>query len=521
MYAVQLMSRPARIAVTGYMHEANALAAPLGLHDGLEVSQTPGGLAASWEAGAAIARLKELGGVEVHELPVWEFGAGGPLHADAFAAVLGGTLAALRAVGTVEGVLVLGHGAGRTTDHLDPDAEFLAAIRHQVGPDVPVVVVLDFHANVSPEMCDHADALVGYRTNPHTDVVARTVEAAELLHSLLDGTRTAVVMCRPPMVLPQLAQNTLPGEPLADVMQRAELLMVGPVRNVSVFGGFSLADVPACGVSVCATVQADAVGAGVSAAEELAAAIWERRHRFRLRATPLAHAVAEAVRADRGLRGPVLLADTADNPGGGAPGTSTAVLAALLDAGVHSAVLGLQCDPAVVSAAWAAGVGAQIDVTFNSGSEHPPAAPLRVRATVLELVEGALVPTKGVYAGSTRHAGRCCALDIDGVRVGVSSHKVQCADDDTLLHVGLRPEDVRVVVVKSRGHFRAGFSHLFEPDQIIEVDAPGVAPAGIDSLVFTTISRPVFPLDEVEAFVPHTSVHVGSCTGLDAAQVAR
>lgn len=495
------------------MHEANALARPLGLHQGLQAAAQPGGLAASWEAGAAIARLRELGGVDVLELPVWEFGAGGPLQSDAFASVLGHVVAGLREAGTVDGVLVLGHGAGRTTDDLDPDAVFLSAIRHQVGPSVPVVVVLDFHANVSTAMCDHADALVGYRTNPHTDVVARTVEAAELLHSLLGGTRTAVVMCRPPMVLPQLAQNTLPGEPLAEVMQRAEELMAGPVRNVSVFGGFSLSDVPDCGVSVCATVHLDAVADGIAVVEELAGMVWERRPRYRMSATPLAAAVVEAQRAHRGQRPPVLLADTADNPGGGAPGNSTALLSALLEAGVGSAIVGMQCDPGVVSAAWAAGEGAPIEVTFNAGSTDPLAAPLRVTATVLALVASPLVPTKGVYAGSTRHAGRCCALDLGGVRVAVSSYKVQCADDDTLLHTGLQPADAAVVVVKSRGHFRAGFAHLFRDDQIIEVAAPGVAPAGIDGLHFHHLQRPVFPIDPVDEWTPESSVHTGEVVG--------
>jgi len=489
------------------MHEANALAQPLGLHQGLQAAAQPGGLAASWEAGACIARLRELGGVEVIELPVWEFGAGGPLQADAFAAVLGQVVAGLRGAGHLDGVLVLGHGAGRTTDELDPDSVFLSAIRHHVGPAVPVVVVLDFHANVSAAMCDQADALVGYRTNPHTDVVARTVEAAELLHSLLDGTRTAVVMCRPPMVLPQLAQNTLPGEPLAEVMQRAEELMTGPVRNVSVFGGFSLSDVPDCGVSAVATVHRDAVAAGVAAVEELGGMVWHRRARYRMRATPLAPAIAEARRAHGGLRPPVLLADTADNPGGGAPGNSTAVLSALLDGGVGSAIVGMQCDHAVVAAAWAAGEGARLEVTFNAGSTDPLAQPLIATATVLALVDRPLVPTKGVYAGSMRHAGRCCALDLGGVRVAVSSYKVQCADDDTLLHVGLQPADAAVVVVKSRGHFRAGFAHLVRDDQIIEVAAPGVAPAGIDGLQFHHLQRPVFPIDPIDDWSPVSSVH--------------
>ena len=123
---------------------------------------------------------------------------------------------------------------------------------------------------------------------------------------------------------------------------------------------------------------------------------------------------------------------------------------------------------------------------FNEGSDRPMAVPFRTRATVLELVDDVLVPTRGVYAGSRRHPGRSCALRLHeggprGIGVGVSSHAVQCADDDTLRHVGLDPARASVVVVKSRGHFRAGFDHLFRADQIIEVAAPGVATSDLHS----------------------------------------
>ena len=86
--------------------------------------------------------------------------------------------------------------------------------------------------------------------------------------------------------------------------------------------------------------------------------------------------------------------------------------------------------------------------------------------------------------------------------MGVSSYKVQCADDDTLRFVGLQPELARVVVVKSRGHFRAGFDHLFADDQIIEVGAPGVATVALDTIDWQHLPRPVWPLDEIDDWQP-------------------
>lgn len=504
------MSRVPVVAITGYMHEVNAFADPITHGHGLQVSDTPGGLAATWEAGSAMARLRELRDVTFAECPLWEFGASGPLLDAHFRKIVHEVTDALRAAGDVDAVLVMGHGAGRTTDDLDPDATFLRAVREVVGDDVPVVTVLDFHANLSPEMCDLVDVIVGYRTNPHVDITERAVEAAEHVHRLLDGQRTVVAMCRPPLVLPQLAQNTLPGEPLGDVRELAAARIEAPVWNVSVFGGFSLSDVPDGGLAVCVTADRDAADVAAAVAEEVAAAAWDVRARYRTRATPMADAVVAAVQASKGERPPVILADTADNPGGGAPGNTTFLLEALLDAGAHDVVMGLQCDRGVVDAAWAAGEGARIEVRFNDGSDRPLARPFRVDATVLSLVDRPLVPTKGVYDGSTRHASRCCALDLGGVRIGVSSHKVQCADDDTLLHVGLDPSAAKVVVVKSRGHFRAGFAHLFEGDQIIEVGTPGVATAELHQLEFHHLRRPMYPIDEIAGWTPAATLHRGA-----------
>ena len=493
------------------MNESNALADTITLAHGLDARQFPGGLADTWEAGALIRRLRALRPVDLVELPVWEFGATGPLDGEAFRSMLRTVLDALDAAvasgGPVDAVVVLGHGAGRTTDDLDPDGTFLAALRDAIGPLVPVVVVLDFHANLSAAMCDAVDAVVAYRTNPHVDIEDRLVEAADHTHRLLDGNPTSVVWGRMPMVLPQIAQLTTPDEPFGEVMQVAEALDVAPVRNVSVLGGFSLGDVPECGMSVAVTVDRGDEAVAANVVERICREAWARRDRYRLHTVPLDLAVVEAGRAARGERPPVILADTADNPGGGAPANATFVLRALLDAGVDDVVLGLHCDRHVVDAAFAAGVGATLDVEFNAGSTRPLAPSLRVTATVTALTTEQLVPTRGVYAGSPRHPGRSCALQIGGIGVGVTSHKVQCADDSSLHHVGLRPESARVVVVKSRGHFRAGFDHLFAPDQIIEVGAPGVATVDLWSIAWEHVPRPAFPLDDIDGFEPRPIVH--------------
>ena len=491
-----------RVGITGYAHEVNALAEPVTLEYGLQISDTPGGLAATWEAGPLLARLRELRDVEIIELPVWEFGASGPLAGDDFRTIVAQVGAALDAAGPLDAVAVLGHGAGSSTDDRDTDGTFLRAVRARVGEKVPIVTVLDFHANLSAAMADACDVIVGYRTNPHVDIHERLVEVAEHVHRLLDGPPTVIAWCSLPLVVPQIGQLTAPDEPFGRVMAHGQQLVGGPTRNVSVFGAFSLGDTEHCGTSVAVTADHGHEAGAIGAARELSEHLWRLRDEYRIAATPLDEAVREAGRASRGERPPVILADVADNPGGGAPGNSTFVLQALLDAGVQDVVMGLQCDGEVVTAAFAAGQGATIDVEFNRGSTHPLALPLRCAAEVIALTTEPLVPTRGVYAGSTRYPGWSCALRVDGIEVGVSSRKVQCADDDTLRFVGLHPKAARVVVVKSRGHFRAGFDHLFRPDQIIEVGAPGVATVTLDTIEWQHLPRPVWPLDRIDDWQP-------------------
>lgn len=497
-----------RVGVIGFAHEVNAFADPVSRRDGVEVSRR-GDLAGSWEAGALIERLHGVG-VDVIDLPVWEFGASGPLDGDDFRAIVAEMMTAVRSRLPLDALAVLGHGAGRTSDDLDPDATFLEALRAVVGPGVPIAALLDFHANLSDRMCRATDLLVGYRTNPHVDIGERLVELAGHTIRMLRGQRPARAWCRLPIVLPQIGQLTTDGEPMGELRRAVEGCIAeqrhgGGVWTASVLGGFSLGDSPHAGMSCY--VAADEPATARAAVRDLSDLAWALRHRYRTEATSVADAVETAAQASAGRRAPVILADVADNPGGGAPGNTTFVLAALAAAGVDDVAMGLQCDPALVEQAWSVGEGNDLRAVFNRDSTRPLAVPFEVDATVERVVDATLVPVRGVYRGSTRNPGRACGLLLHtggrrGIRIGVSTRAVQCADSDTLEHVGLRPQHASVVVVKSRGHFRAGFDHLFTPQQVVEVDAPGVATCNLASVVWEHLPRPVVPLDELATFEP-------------------
>ena len=201
-----MTTRP-RVGIVGYAHEVNALAEPITLALGLQVADAPGGLAATWDAGPLLARMREGRDVEIVELPVWEFGASGPLIADDFRTVLAQVAAALRAAGPLDAVAVLGHGAGASTDDRDTDGTFLRMLREHVGEHVPIVAVLDFHANLSAAMVDACDVVVGYRTNPHVDIHDRLIEAVTPELAVRDIRINAVcpMYVRTPMETRELA----------------------------------------------------------------------------------------------------------------------------------------------------------------------------------------------------------------------------------------------------------------------------------------------------------------------------
>lgn len=496
-----------RVAVLGFMHEVNALAEPTALDSGTDIRSTAGGLSCSWDVGPAIARMREDGSIDVLEGPVWEFGAGGPLSDDDFGRVHRSILDALISFGRIDGVLFMGHGAGRTIGGVNSDVAILQSIRATIG-DRPLVAVLDFHANLSGGLCDMVDVIVGYRTNPHVDVAERAVEAAEQVHRLMHETlRTVRLHVKLPLILPQIAQLTTPDEPLGEVMQFAAARTSDRILNVSLFGGFSLADSPDSGVSVCVTSPEQHSLEAKFEAELLAKEVWNRRDRFRRHGTSVEQAITIAVDAVRGSRSPVILADLADNPGGGAPANSTYLLSRLLESGIDQAIIGLHCDQRVVEAAQSSGIGTTNRIVFNEHSSSKLAERLAVDARVVALAKGTFVPSRGIYRGSRRDPGACCALEIAGITIAVSSRPLQCADSDTFEHLGLDPSKARVVVVKSRGHFRAGFDHLFSPDQVIEVEAPGIATNHLTSRQWARLPRPSFPFDADIEWHPRASLH--------------
>lgn len=414
----------------------------------------------------------------------------------------------LRAAGRLDGVYCVMHGAGLTTEDHDPEGTILTMVRGTAGPGVPIVATYDLHANVAPADVDTVNAYIGYRTNPHLDMRERGSEAAQVLRGLIGGMRTHLARIRLPIVPPTVTQLTgkdAPQRPYGELIDLGQQRMrqapyAGRVVNVSVMGGFAYADTPFNGLTVVVTATDEEAANGL--AREIAVAGWARRDRFRPRLTSLDDAVAQALGTADPARQALIFADVADNPGGGGRGNTMWILEAFHKAGVRNALVGVVHDPALAAEAHALGEGVRFTARFNRGGGDDFSKPFAAPAVVRRLLDGTVRGRRGIYANNTLTLGPSAALDLGGLTVVVLSQRYQCADPVFFEAFGLNIAAARVVVVKSRGHFRGGFDEFFHHDQVVEVDAPGLTSPILSRFPWKHMPRPVLPVDDHAEWSP-------------------
>ncbi|PMR72181.1 M81 family metallopeptidase [Halomonas heilongjiangensis] len=420
--------------------------------------------------------------------------AGGPLEHAFYQATRDEMKRRLEAAMPLDAVYIANHGAMVTTEEDDPDGELFAMVRSIVGPEVPIVATLDLHGNVSERMVESADAIVAYRTNPHVDMRARGMEAAGILLEMFTGMRPEMAFIRLPLIPPTVTLLTESG-PYADIIEYGQGLITDEIANVSILGGFAFGDTPKNGMAILVTARH---GGGVAraVARLIAQKAWDDHERYVPHLASLEDAVARVVEAGRHTDLPALiLADVADNPGGGGRGNTMWILEALHDANVTGVMVGVIHDPALAHEAHARGEGATFQAIFNRHEPDEFSRRFEATARVACLKDGECVGRRGFYAGRHMNLGPSALLVLGGIQVVVISIRTQCADPVFLEMMGLDIARARAVVVKSRGHFRAGFDEFFSADQVIEVDTPGLTSPILSRFDFRHLPRPAFPID--------------------------
>jgi microcystin degradation protein MlrC len=506
------MSSP-RIAILGFAIESNRFAPVSTRADFVDRAYLAGdalladarGIAPAMtpEIPAFIRRMDAIGTWSPVPILFANAESGGPVDHAFFTDTLSIFEQRLRAALPLDGVYICEHGAAITTEEDDPDGLVFETVRSIVGPSVPIVATVDLHANVSDRMVDQVDTLISYRRNPHTDMAERGEDAADVLVELLKGMTVTVAHVRMPVCAPPTQLLTAPGTgPYADMIRAAEAIDDPRLINISALGGFVFGDTPKNGLTVIVSTRNDAELARRTAMD-LVAPAWAGRAAFTPELLPLDQAITSAWKAGRDPSLPaVLLADVADNPGGGGRGNTPFLLQALLEAGVDNAILGVVTDPLVSAEAHALGVGTSFTADFNRAETATYSTAFSAPATVLRLESGEGVGRRGQLAGYSFNLGPSALLQVGGVQVVVISNRHQCHEPMFFEMFGIDIAAARTVVVKSRGHFRAAFDEFFEPDQIFSVDAPGLTSPILSRFDFQRLPSPVVPMDDMTEWTP-------------------
>jgi microcystin degradation protein MlrC len=384
------------------------------------------------------------------------------------------------------------HGAMVSETTTDGEGTLLTRIR-AIAPDLPIGISLDLHANMTPAIVDNCTVLVGYKTYPHIDMYEAGAHAGRLLTRAVGGEIDPIMVWGSRPILAQTLCMGHEDEPMGPLLEMARRHEAQGLLASSVFGGFPLADIWEAGLSVVTIADGD--GAAAEAArDELLEVAWAEREAFMFHSEPLTQTIAEAKALEHG---PIILLDHADNAASGGTQDTVAVLAEVLDQDLPDVAMFAIHDPEVVAKMTTAGVGAEITVDLGGKTDMPTIGrvgePLRVTGRVRALTDGQFEVTVPMGKGTLMDMGPTAVLEIGTTKVVVISRHVEPWDPGCFRSVGIEPTHMKYLIMKSRIHYRAGFSDISIQD--IPCNGVGVTSSDNSLFNFENVRRPIYPLD--------------------------
>lgn len=390
----------------------------------------------------------------------------------------------LRTAMPVSAVLLFMHGAMVADGQDDCEGDTIARVREIVGSDVPVGVELDLHCHLTPKMIENATAIVTYKEYPHTDLAPRAEELYDII------TRTMRGEIRPVSVVNDLRivdiwRSSLPVmRTFIDRMQAFE--GQNGVLSISLAHGFPWGDVEHVGARILVITDGDQSGAQ-AIADTFAKDIWQKRHEMTTNYLELDAAIDRAIEID----GSVLLADVADNAGGGAPSDSSFLLERLLARGVRDVALGYVWDPVAVRLCHEAGEGAEFDLRICGKLGPASGQPLDLKVKVEKLLRK---HSQTGLGGTPAPMGDAAWISTCGIDIVLNDDRCQPFNPDGFTRLGMDISRHKIIVLKSMQHFYAGFRPLVS--DVLYVTTPGAIPPDFAALNLTKRDVPWWPRDD-------------------------
>jgi microcystin degradation protein MlrC len=380
------------------------------------------------------------------------------------------------------------HGAMVADGYVDCEGDLLAHIREIVGPDVPIGVELDPHCHLTNSMVENATVLVIEKEYPHIDFAERTKDVFRILSDTVNGRvepHMSVFDCR--MVPSDLHTTREPGKGLLNEIKQIED-RDQDVLSISICHGFKWGDVPEMGMKVLVVTDSNP-DKGAALAEELGRKLFDLRHDLTVGFLSVDDALdrAEGILSMNPGK-PVVISDTTDNIGGGAPGDSTFVLRAMLDRRIEDTVIAMIWDPVVVDIASDAGEGAWLDLRIGGKMGPSSGDPIDGHAQIV-----------GVGKDVQQSFGECGVIGIgdavvirvSGIDVLLNSRRMQVYGVDCLTNMGIDPREKSIIVVKSSQHFYDAFAPIAA--EILYCEAPGALVMDVKEIPYQHIDRNKWP----------------------------
>lgn len=460
-----------------------------GLYSGREVLAHIDQLA---ELEGAVAAAKAEGN-DIELVPIFAAGAwpAGRLTKETAEHLKKSFLNSLDECGQLDGMFLSLHGALASEDCDDFEGELLEKLRKKYGQNLPIVVSLDMHANITSKMVSLANAIVGYHTCPHLDVEETGQRAMEILLDILTGKIAPVIAWRKlPMVVPADRHNHLEG-PLKKLIGLIEKIEEKPeVVSCSVFAVQPWLDVEELGWSTVVITDGKPE-LSQDLADEIAEKCWQNKDKFIVDKVLPTEAINKAIKIQGS---PVVISDSADSTNSGASGNSTWLLKEIIKAGLSETIFLTMVAPEVAENAHKAGVGADIDAEFGVIPENPFNQSLKIRMKVKSLHEGTIRLSGHLGRNLVIKMGKTAVLESDGIKIVVSqSAGPGHVPPEFFSQLGLDVNDAKIIIAKSPVGFRAAYEAIAAG--IILCEAPGPACSDLSNLNFKKRPVPMYPFE--------------------------
>lgn len=523
-----------RIATLGISHETNTFSRVPATYEEFEKSRVLRGQEmfdvygeSNYTVAGYLQGARELG-FELVPLVHGRTGPIGTITKDAYDRLTEEMFGMLKDQGPWDAVLIANHGAAVSEEFPDMDGEFTRAVREIVGPDVPVGIVLDMHANVSKAVVANTDVCIVWRTNPHLDTRVRGRKCAELIYRTVKGEIKPVQWIETPPLVVNIVKQFTGEEPMKSIVDAAlKENEADKMLDTSAAEGYPYADVEQMGMSFIGIADGDEAAAK-KAAINMAKVAWARREALNEQQPSVEEALkmadekyvgpkppgvqnpvpddGSALSAmprdpQHGHLGPIVLMDVGDNIGGGSSADSTFILKAAQDMEIKSFLQSLY-DPESVEACVKAGVGSEINLDVGGKTDDMHGKPVAVTGTVRAISDGkyeSLGPSHG--GGRYYNSGVTVRFDTtDGHTLLLTSRRTGNTVREQMYHIGIRPEEYRVVVAKGVVSPRPAYQAI--ASEIILVNSPGVTSADLSTFEYKRRREPLYPFEPDATYEP-------------------